>query len=620
MQIIDDKTVVVTTSNDLKEALSLDNGYLYIYFGNDINLESGFVINANKEKVIIDGTYLNNKYTYTNYLTDENDVITASSTNKKIIVKNLTIKSSHTKGIVSTPDDISYSNTKIIYSNIKFNGIELSYNQYGITSILDSNITIENTNNVNAQRVCDCNQIEIGGQTLIDTPNTAFIYLHTIDVAEFTILENSRVNVTTLNAFFNGTPRLNFKLLHNSIFNLTTSNGFAQTLNNGCLNVLIDEYSTFNFIENNHQRIPMWNIYGNLEVNEGASFLVINSYKDTPSDNYNIYFKGTNQNFILNNPKNVSIYTKNANVLRTENPVNFSFTFNRLNMWKDSIELLLAGTIEDLPDYSWYKENELSHITGVFNKTSTVINETNYTDIEKANLPDLSNFVFQGRKEFSVGMIKVNIHALDNKSVKISGHTLKNADVLISYDGNSEAVTSSADGLFEYTLTDTIPDGTDIEITVCQPTSFIYNTRKITTPFNGEITLFNKNEVITFNNTPISNTPMILAKLKPNSLTVVDSRKNSSDWNLYINYLNPMKSKTNKLLSDSLLFKKNDSEIVAVKTISILIYHGTNNGGVVNVEDITYSVEEGLLLGLNDPSFIIDEEYITKCIWSIELL
>ena len=35
MQIIDDKTVVVTTSNDLKEALSLDNGYLYIYFGND---------------------------------------------------------------------------------------------------------------------------------------------------------------------------------------------------------------------------------------------------------------------------------------------------------------------------------------------------------------------------------------------------------------------------------------------------------------------------------------------------------------------------------------------------------------------------------------------------------
>ena len=54
---------------------------------------------------------------------------------------------------------------------------------------------------------------------------------------------------------------------------------------------------------------------------------------------------------------------------------------------------------------------------------------------------------------------------------------------------------------------------------------------------------------------------------------------------------------------------KDDSEIVAVKTISILIYHGTNNGGLVNVEDITYSVEEGLLLGLNDPSFIINEEY-----------
>ena len=54
MKIIDNKTVVVTNSEELKTALSGDNEYVYIYFGNDITLESGFVINSNKEKVIID--------------------------------------------------------------------------------------------------------------------------------------------------------------------------------------------------------------------------------------------------------------------------------------------------------------------------------------------------------------------------------------------------------------------------------------------------------------------------------------------------------------------------------------------------------------------------------------
>ena len=53
MQIIDDKTVVVTTSEEFKKILSEDNKYVYIYFGNDITLDSGFTINSNKQKIIM---------------------------------------------------------------------------------------------------------------------------------------------------------------------------------------------------------------------------------------------------------------------------------------------------------------------------------------------------------------------------------------------------------------------------------------------------------------------------------------------------------------------------------------------------------------------------------------
>ena len=77
-------------------------------------------------------------------------------------------------------------------------------------------------------------------------------------------------------------------------------------------NVLIEEMSNFTFIEKSHQRVPMWNVFGDFTIKEGASVSVINTYMTTPSDNYNIYFKGTNQKFILDNPKYVNIYTKNA--------------------------------------------------------------------------------------------------------------------------------------------------------------------------------------------------------------------------------------------------------------------------------------------------------------------
>ena len=100
--------------------------------------------------------------------------------------------------------------------------------------------------------------------------------------------------------------------------------------------------ANFTFIEKSHQRVPMWNVFGDLKVLEGASLSVINTYMNTPTDNYNIYFKGSNQKFILDNPKYINIYTKNANVVYTNNPVEFSFKFSRINMWIYALDYLNA--------------------------------------------------------------------------------------------------------------------------------------------------------------------------------------------------------------------------------------------------------------------------------------
>lgn len=298
MQIINDNTVVVNNNDELKQVLSEENNYNYVYLGNDITVTSGFVINNKKSKVIIDGTYNNVKYTYTNNLSLESEVIKVSTTNKKIILKNMNIVSSHGYGVIYVPSHPNYSSVVIEYNNINFNGIELSCNYYGTTKIIDSIINVKDTNSVSAQKVCDSNRILIGGNTTISSSsnkNTVFFFNDVIP-SYIKIIPNSNVNITTDKELMNGTNRLDLIVGHGAEFLLTTGNGFAITTTHGARNVLIEEMAKFTFIEKSHQRVPMWNVFGNFTVKEGASLSVINTYMNTPTDNYNIYFKGTIKN------------------------------------------------------------------------------------------------------------------------------------------------------------------------------------------------------------------------------------------------------------------------------------------------------------------------------------
>ena len=287
---------------------------------------------------------------------------------------------------------------------------------------------------------------------------------------------------------------------HGSEFILTTGNGFAKTTTHGARNVLIEEMSNFTFIENNHQRVPMWNVFGNFTVKEGASISIINTYMTTPTDNYNIYFKGTNQKFILDNPKYVNIYTKNANVVYTNNPVDFKFNFARINMWVYALDYQNACTIDDTSAFYWYKENNPTEITGVFNKDSTTITSHNFTDIELRILPDINSFSLQNIKILTIGLLKINIHPIIDSINSISGHTIPYANVKIEYEDKSLMATADENGLFEVNISSVIPDNTRVKITSCL--NCCYTERKVTVPFMGELTLLKVTENIPFSMIP----------------------------------------------------------------------------------------------------------------------
>ena len=617
IQIIDNNTVVVTNNDELKQVLSEDNSYEYIYLGSDITATSGFTINSNKSKVIIDGTYNNTKYTYTNNLSLEETVIKVSTTNKRIILKNMNIVSSHGYGVIYVPSHPNYSNVVVEYNNINFSGIELSQNYYGTTKIVDSVLEVKDTNNVPAQRACNSNRIIIGGNTTItssSSTNTVFFFNDVIP-SSVKIMPNSRVSITTDKEFMNGTNRLDLRLGNGAEFLLTTGNGFAITTTHGARNVLIEEMANFTFIEKSHQRVPMWNIFGDFKVLEGASVSVINTYMTTPSDNYNIYFKGTNQKFILDNPKYINIYTKNANVVYTNNPVDFMFTFSRINMWIYALDYTSACTLDDIPAFYWYKENTPAKITGVLNKDSTTVTSHNFTDDELSLISDINSFSFQDKKILTIGMLKINVHPITDSTDAISGHTIPHANVKIEYDNKILTAVSDENGLFEANIDSVIPDSTRVKITSCLNSCF--TERKVITPFMGELTLLKATKNIPFSMIPSSTNPIILPKNNETVVTVVDSRVNSTNWKLYLNYTNPMIEESGKVLINSLFFKKFNNEEILLKTSKKLVYESNDNGGMVSVSNVTFSVDKGLFL---KPSkdLLEDEDYSTLIIWSIE--
>lgn len=609
--------MVVMTNDELKQVISEDNNYDYIYLGNDIIATEGFIINSNKSKLTIDGTYNDKKYTYTNNLSLEENVIKASTTNKKIVLKNMNIVCSNGYGVIYVVSHPNYSNVLVEYNNVNFSGIELSQNYYGTTKIVDSIIEIKDVNNVPAQRACNSNRILIDGNTTISntsSTNTIFFFNDVIP-SLVKIMPNSRVNISTPKEFMNGTNRLDLTIGHGAEFLLTTGNGFSKTTTHGARNVLVEEMSDFTFIENSHQRVPMWSVFGDFIVKEGASVSILNTYMTTPTDNYNIYFKGTNQRFILDNPRNVNIYTKNANIVYTNNPVNFIFKFTRINMWIYALDYTSACTLDDTPAFYWYKENNLAKIVGVLNKDNTTITSHNFTDTELNSLSDINSFSFQDRKILTIGLLKVNVHPITNSTNTISGHTVPYANVKIEFDNESLVVSADENGLFEASINSTISDNTRVKIISCLNKSFAE--RNVTIPFLGELTLLKATENIPFSMSSSSTKPIILPKKNKTVVTVVDSRINSTNWKLYINYTNPMMEVSGKVLIDSLIFKKFNNEEIDLKTNKKLIFESSDSGGNVNVSNVTFSIDKGLFL---KPSkdLLEGEDYSTQIIWSVE--
>lgn len=620
MTIINDNTVVVTTSDELKNALENNNGYTYIYIGNNITLTKGINISSFKTSITIDGTYENTRYQLEDMksLSASNTISVTSNTTQNIIVKNIDIIGYNYYGIIYVKESNIFKDVSVEYNNIKYFGPQISFNPNGITRFIDSTITID-TNYATGNEVAECNKIEIGGTTTIthkSTANSSFWFRN--DSPYLKILENANVNFISENReLIYGVTNLYFEIQQNAIFNVTTHNGLAYGTF-GTETTIINQNATFNLKQTaTNGSYSTWYSYGKITINKNANLYIINNYSGISSSNYNIYFSGSNTGLYITNPNEIILYNTTANIIYTSQTSNFEFDFQRINLFNTAIQINDNISVNTLPNYSWYKENDTSLITGTFTQTSTTIKSNNFTDEDLNTLPALDNFIFPNKKILSIGKLPLYVSKVTDEDTTIKGITDKNASVLISDSENSNVVVADENGSFIFTYDTPLPIGTIITFNVKKEHSLIYQTKKIQIIYSGELVIDEAPNQILFDLKPISTNPLICPRKNDVVIKVIDSRINSSNWKLYGTINHDLKSNDGKILKDSLIFIDEDNTINTLTENKTLIYTGENNNGEVKITNITWPNNQGILLQIKD-TIQNNTTYEATITWTIE--
>lgn len=619
MKVINESTVVVSTSSELKSAIEGNNGYVYFYFDNDIVLESGIKIPSSKINVTIDGTYDGVRHTFTDKRSlSASDTISVSAGVLNVKACNMDVVGYNYYGLIYVPDSSSYKSVVVEYSNIIYNGPQMAFNPFGLTRFIDCDATISDGDLVVGNEVAECNRIEIGGISNIvhnSKSNSAFWFRNS--EPSLSILNGAVVHFTSVNReLFYGTNSLSFSILSNGYFSVTTHNGMAYgSFGTGNTNIAANGEFILKQTGTNGS-YATWNSSGVITLNDNASLSIINDYSGIGTSNYNISFSG-NGGLVLNNPKKFVLYNEKANVIYTSSNIPFDFTFSRANLFDKVISIDSVISTSNMPLYSWYKEKGTSSIKGKFTSGGCTVESYNFTEEELKELPAISNFVFANKKIFSIGDFAFRVNALTDSNVIMSGVTVPDTSILISYNDVNSVVTADGDGRFSYSYDSALPIGTVITFNAKLSDDVIYHTKVIQIVYSGEIVLDSASSVVTFKLVPISDSPIICPRDSTLNVVVTDSRVNSSDWKLYASVKGSLVSNIGEVFEGVLIYRDSSGNIYPLGDTPILVYTGNGNEGSEKVTTVSWNDNEGILLRI-DGKVISNREYTASIVWSIE--
>lgn len=617
MEILDEKTVVVFTSAELKEVLEGNNSYTLIYFGADITLASGITISSTKTNITLDGTYQNVTHLYTDQKsTSAAQAIQASPQNQLITIQNLQIVGYNYYGMVYVAEAASYKSVVLEYQNITYVGPQFIFHPMGLTRILNSTITVQEQY-VTGNEVAECNQIEIGGNTTImhtSKSNSSFWFRN--DNPSFVILKDANVKFTSIEReLIYGTNQLTFTIQEYANFEVTVRNGLAYNSSFGTGTTTMEENASFKLTQTaRNGSNATWYSYGPLTLLGTNSLQIIANYTGITTSNPCLYFYNANAKFILHYPKEIILYNGVASAIQTSATIPFEFQFSRINMFTTTVPLVSAISESTLPTFAWYKKEDIASISGTFSNTVTTISSHNFSEEELQELPALSNFVLTNKKIISFGVFSFSTHKIGTKTTRIRGKTVKNASILIQYLDTSIVITATEDGDYSYTLPSTLELGTIVTLNAKLPDNVIYYTMKETVVMPGDLLLTNYPTTIEFTLEPFSLVPLLLPKKEKLELSIVDSRIELSKWKLYASLASSFQDQNGNVLENAICFLDNQTPSYLSNT-PLLIY--TKEEEIEGTTNLTYLKQEGIVLHIETP-IQTTSTYRANILWTLE--
>lgn len=450
---------VVTTFDELKKAITEDNGIDTVYLGADIPLSSGIKIPDVKKTFTLSGKdpVTNEIHTLTETMASsgaQSTVITVDTNNgaKETTLKDINVIGKNYYGTISVLG--AAKNVVQNYENINYQGPQLIYNLNG-TAVFsgDNNIRIASvvSGSATPNEVGEVKGVNVSGKLKIDQPSSNAYSVFwfgsgTSEVNTFTVEENADVTVISNGTgmfYRTGSKPIDINVKKNAKVDITSIDNIFRDTAGGAVNVAEGADVT---ITKTAGANPLLWVAGDITVSPDARFIL----EKTGGTGNIIYFANATAKLDVRNPRSFLIATApNSAMFYWPYTNTFNFEAQMVNYWNTT------GTVDrtDAPAQSFSLpdgDNVIGSLT--YGGTTTKIVSTN------ANMT-AANFNQNTARMIVMGRLEGTINPVNDSDDTISGTATANAFITVSYteNGIDKQLNGQADETGNYQLT--IPAG-----------------------------------------------------------------------------------------------------------------------------------------------------------------
>lgn len=660
--------IIVSTFEEMKAALSVNNGITKVYLGADITMKSGGItVHSSKTDVYISG--LNplepektEPYTLTQYLSSAAAVITDtiyvnSSGVKNVTLSDINIIGKNYYGVVAVYEASATDGLVVTYMRVNYRGPQIGYHRRGTYRVIDCDVTLtaENGGSTN-QEFAEAKYLIFEGKNIINSLTTGTSVFWQPAGGTFTVSDDSSLDVTavelgtTYGFYYADGYSISISVGKRSVYNIRTSeavNFLGQTV---ISSFTLEEDSVFSIETSKSSSRPAMSVSGNLTVSENAKFSIYGNVGLTATQmllaqrtgditvkkgaDFHLVAKNTDsklallglygRSFICEDPASVLLYNPGGRTIQSVTTAGkISVSAEQVNYWTTAD----SGGFDDTPENRWKKADGTNFTLsgtiaiGATGNIGTISSNYETGDSDKGKAPDSTNFSMADGRVIALGRHEIIMYEVNESSTEISGKTSPYAPVKVSYE-NKENVTESSevradDSGFYFT---SIPFGSiKGNSIVISRSKYKYLTAIASVLVNPyptlEVSIPNK---ISFKTVSISSLNQFAYRSDPNwMINVSDTRQEGSALKIYAKILSPLTiPDTQTSLTNSIIFIDDEGGIKFLDTAApVLIYNHTTTSNH-DISKITWNHDKGILVYI-PAGKVIPGIYTTTIEWII---